>query len=468
MSYIIAFFKAILIFIGLLFAVFLPGYLVQAILKWMKIRIVGVVLTALLLLILGITEPLGLIYGVFYVVASIVFLSSVKNLKKGYKKIKFVSKELDMSWAALYSCFLPFVIVVMPDSSLSGVVRWSLYIILLIFLLIPITSVKQIMKKIVLIEQKIIDRQVITPSDIIEIVKSLLSENDKEEDRQKKLKEIIEIIDYFVEQGELITLRLESFDTENFHFNDANDSFVKNLFNVYMIPLQNTLFEQKMDEIIELKEVIMEKILAEELKLIVPVEEEFLFDLIKTRMSKKEQWIKIENYYMKQTFISQIVDMAQNQCELFGDYDISQMGNKFLISSDAVEEALQYRKFEYKNLNFTKNKETVDDNHSGEEKIESLEGIEEFKKIEGKKIKKIDINHCSERELSEVPSMGIVFAKKAIRYREEIGGYRDVEHMLSYLGVKPHLVEQMKLYLSCDVFEKKNREMRSVGRRVEL
>lgn len=59
-------------------------------------------------------------------------------------------------------------------------------------------------------------------------------------------------------------------------------------------------------------------------------------------------------------------------------------------------------------------------------------------------LKKIDINNASEIELSELPGISIINAKKIVMKREEIGGFKTEEQLFKYLNLKPHLQEQLK------------------------
>lgn len=58
--------------------------------------------------------------------------------------------------------------------------------------------------------------------------------------------------------------------------------------------------------------------------------------------------------------------------------------------------------------------------------------------------KKLDINNCSEIELTELPGISIVIAKKAIKRREEIGGFKSVDEFLNFIKLKPHMENQLR------------------------
>ena len=57
---------------------------------------------------------------------------------------------------------------------------------------------------------------------------------------------------------------------------------------------------------------------------------------------------------------------------------------------------------------------------------------------------RLDINNCSEIELTELPGVSIVLAKKAIKRREEIGGFKSVDDFLMFIKLKPHMENQLR------------------------
>ena len=59
-------------------------------------------------------------------------------------------------------------------------------------------------------------------------------------------------------------------------------------------------------------------------------------------------------------------------------------------------------------------------------------------------LERLDINNCSEIELTELPGVSIVLAKKAIKKREEIGGFKSTDEFLKFLKLKPHMENQLR------------------------
>lgn len=62
---------------------------------------------------------------------------------------------------------------------------------------------------------------------------------------------------------------------------------------------------------------------------------------------------------------------------------------------------------------------------------------------------KIDINTCSEKELSSLPGVSVVAAKKAISYREKNGGFASEEEFYKVLGIQLHFIRQIKDKIIC-------------------
>ena len=57
---------------------------------------------------------------------------------------------------------------------------------------------------------------------------------------------------------------------------------------------------------------------------------------------------------------------------------------------------------------------------------------------------KLDINNASEIEITELPGISIVLAKKLIKRRDEIKGFKSVNEVCTFLKLKPHLENQLR------------------------
>ena len=56
---------------------------------------------------------------------------------------------------------------------------------------------------------------------------------------------------------------------------------------------------------------------------------------------------------------------------------------------------------------------------------------------------KVDINNCSEMELTELPGINIIMAKKVVKQRDEINGFKSAEELYQFLNLKPHIQSQL-------------------------
>ena len=59
-------------------------------------------------------------------------------------------------------------------------------------------------------------------------------------------------------------------------------------------------------------------------------------------------------------------------------------------------------------------------------------------------LEKLDINNCSEVEMTALPGVSIVMAKRAVKRREEIGGFKTIDEFFSFLELKLHMQEQLR------------------------
>lgn len=69
--------------------------------------------------------------------------------------------------------------------------------------------------------------------------------------------------------------------------------------------------------------------------------------------------------------------------------------------------------------------------------------IKEEVKIDKIVLEKIDINNSSEIELTQLPGISIVLAKKIVKKREEIGGFKNINDFFIYMRFKEHIKNQL-------------------------
>jgi len=80
----------------------------------------------------------------------------------------------------------------------------------------------------------------------------------------------------------------------------------------------------------------------------------------------------------------------------------------------------------------------------------------------------IDINTCSEAELTALPGINAITAKKIIKHREEAGTFDSVEDFIELMNIKPHFGVQIKELASANKVEKKKEKRIKWGRIVDI
>jgi DNA uptake protein ComE-like DNA-binding protein len=81
---------------------------------------------------------------------------------------------------------------------------------------------------------------------------------------------------------------------------------------------------------------------------------------------------------------------------------------------------------------------------------------------------KIDINNASEVEITALPGISIVTAKKLIRKREDIGGFKSVDDVCNFLHLKPHLEKQLRELICINKMKGSLKISRNKERSVDL
>jgi len=76
----------------------------------------------------------------------------------------------------------------------------------------------------------------------------------------------------------------------------------------------------------------------------------------------------------------------------------------------------------------------------------------------------IDVNSCTEADLTALPGVNVVMAKKAVKFREEKGSFASVDEFLAVLAIKPHFAEQIKDKIVANEVEVKKKSKVKVKR----
>lgn len=81
---------------------------------------------------------------------------------------------------------------------------------------------------------------------------------------------------------------------------------------------------------------------------------------------------------------------------------------------------------------------------------------------------KTDINNASEIELTALPGVSIVMAKKLIKKREEIGGFKNIEEVFKFLKLKEHMQAQLEAQICVNKMQGYTKIERSTERKIDL
>ena len=63
--------------------------------------------------------------------------------------------------------------------------------------------------------------------------------------------------------------------------------------------------------------------------------------------------------------------------------------------------------------------------------------------IRSNRLPTLNLNRASYRELIRLPGIGDIFARRIIRYREQRGGFHQVEDLVNHLGLHQRRLEQI-------------------------
>ena len=81
---------------------------------------------------------------------------------------------------------------------------------------------------------------------------------------------------------------------------------------------------------------------------------------------------------------------------------------------------------------------------------------------------KLDVNNASEVELTALPGISIVMAKKLIKKREELGGFKSVNDVFLFLHIKPHIQLQLENLICVNKMKSSGKIKRYNERSIDL
>ena len=83
-------------------------------------------------------------------------------------------------------------------------------------------------------------------------------------------------------------------------------------------------------------------------------------------------------------------------------------------------------------------------------------------------LNRVDINNCTEEDLAALPGISIIMAKKAVKRRNETGGFNSVEDFFAELNIQTHMQEQLRKIIYVGKKPEQETEKRSTERKVDF
>ena len=124
---------------------------------------------------------------------------------------------------------------------------------------------------------------------------------------------------------------------------------------------------------------------------------------------------------------------------------------------------------ELKNLEMEREKAETEKQTQHKETQEEATVSQNIRNDFRKNNQKTDINLCTEQELSLIPGIGIILAKKAIKIRDEKGGFQSVDEFIQDVGIRENNVIMVKSSLVCEQPERYvEGSTRKRGRKIDL
>ena len=81
---------------------------------------------------------------------------------------------------------------------------------------------------------------------------------------------------------------------------------------------------------------------------------------------------------------------------------------------------------------------------------------------------KVDINNCSEAELTALPCVNIIMAKRIVKKRDEICGFKTIEDFFLFLKLKPHSREILKDRIEINKMQVEKRILLNNERKIDF
>lgn len=83
-------------------------------------------------------------------------------------------------------------------------------------------------------------------------------------------------------------------------------------------------------------------------------------------------------------------------------------------------------------------------------------------------LNRVDVNNCTEEDLTALPGVSIIMAKKAIKRRNEVGGFNSVEEFFADLNIQTHMQQQLRKIIYTGQKPEQEAEKHSTERRIDF
>lgn len=153
-------------------------------------------------------------------------------------------------------------------------------------------------------------------------------------------------------------------------------------------------------------------------------------------------------------FEAKAIEISDYDDELFNSLCFNFSFNTQL---ESIKDIFNKEKYIVDETNYKPSKKTkqneISSNPDNKENKQSNTAVEIQKIIE-----KININEATEAELTALPGINIIAAKKVIKHRDYNGEFKSVDELIKLLKIKPHFASQLKEMLYASPIKSNKRE----------
>ncbi|MGL5479030.1 MAG: helix-hairpin-helix domain-containing protein [Clostridium sp.] len=137
-----------------------------------------------------------------------------------------------------------------------------------------------------------------------------------------------------------------------------------------------------------------------------------------------------------------------------------------ILTQKIMENNKEYYKLDEdtNNTELKGKKVSVDANREVNDAMKEINSLVNKSSKENDVSNKIDINTCDERTLIKECGTNIVIAKRAIKYREEKGGFKSIDEFIELINVAPSKKDEIRRKIKCEEIRRniENRRVRRV------